>query len=107
MPKNAAPATPVAEPLTLPQTLLAPARVDVAYDGGLAPAEGGTAPYAYAITGGALPEGWTLGAADDATAVKGDGHAEGSFPFEVTVTDAAGAKAVREYTVRVDPDAAE
>lgn len=53
----------------------------------LFPASGGTLPYTFAITAGALPDGLTLDAA--AGAVTGTPTLAGAFPFSVTVTDAA------------------
>ncbi|MBF9221174.1 putative Ig domain-containing protein [Hymenobacter ruricola] len=47
---------------------------------------GGTAPYTYAITGGALPAGLTLSAAG---VLSGTPAASGSFTFMVTATDAS------------------
>lgn len=105
MAKITTPAAPVAEPLTLPATVLAPGVVGVAYDGSVSPAEGGTAPYAYAVSNGALPDGLPLGNDHEgAHGISGEPKAAGVFTFEVTATDATGAKVAREYALRVDPE---
>lgn len=60
-------------------------------------ASGGSAPYSFAITGGALPGGLTL-AADgglDGTPVAGD------FDFTVTATDALGFTGTRTYALEI------
>lgn len=59
---------------------------------------GGTAPYGYAITAGALPGGITL---DTAGLLSGTPNAAGSFSFNVSVTDANGFSATQAYTVTV------
>lgn len=70
--------------VTLPPTSLAGGQVGVAYNAALNPASGGTAPYSYAVTAGALPGGMTLSA--DGT-LSGTPTAFGSFGFSVTATD--------------------
>ncbi len=62
---------------------------------------GGTAPYVYAITAGALPAGVTLNPATGV--ISGTPTASGSFGFTVTVTDAAGRQASAGYTLQVAP----
>ncbi|MBW0370301.1 IPT/TIG domain-containing protein (plasmid) [Ensifer adhaerens] len=58
----------------------------------------GTAPYAYAVTSGALPAGLAL----DATGViGGTPTATGSFSFTVTATDAYGATGSASYSLAV------
>ncbi|MEG1280788.1 MAG: putative Ig domain-containing protein [Comamonas sp.] len=49
-------------------------------------ASGGTAPYSFAVTNGALPSGITL---TSAGLLSGTPTVYGSFPFEVTATDAS------------------
>jgi hypothetical protein len=62
-------------------------------------AGGGTAPLQFSVTAGSLPAGLTL---DPATGVlSGTPTAAGSFPFTVTVTDAAGATASQALTLNV------
>ncbi len=59
---------------------------------------GGTAPYSYAVTTGALPGGLTLSASG---ALSGTPTAAGGFAFTITATDALGFTGTREYTVQV------
>jgi uncharacterized protein YhjY with autotransporter beta-barrel domain len=59
---------------------------------------GGTAPYRYAVTTGALPAGLALA---DAGALTGTPTAAGDFTFTVTTTDALGFTGTRDYTVQV------
>ena len=68
-------------------------------------ASGGTAPYAYAVSSGALPAGLSLNAATGA--LSGTPTAAGSFTFSVQVTDSStgsGApfSASRSYTLSVN-----
>ena len=72
--------------VTLPPTSLAGGQVGVAYNAALNAASGGTAPYSYAVTAGALPGGMTLSA--DGT-LSGTPSAFGSFGFSVTATDSS------------------
>lgn len=73
--------------LTLPATSLAGATLGAAYSGAISPASGGTAPYAYAITAGALPGGLTLNATTGA--ITGTPSALGTFNFSITATDSS------------------
>lgn len=63
-------------------------------------ANGGTAPYGFAITAGALPAGMTL---NTAGVLSGTPTASGNFNFTVTATDSAGSPASgsRAYTLTV------
>ncbi|QSX80098.1 putative Ig domain-containing protein [Lysobacter solisilvae] len=61
-------------------------------------ASGGTAPYTFAVTAGALPVGLTL--ASDGT-LSGTPTAGGSFSFDVTATDALGFTGALAYTVNI------
>ncbi|MGA9508384.1 MAG: Ig domain-containing protein [Candidatus Sulfotelmatobacter sp.] len=61
--------------------------VGSAYSGSLA-VTGGTAPYAFSVASGQLPQGVQL--ADNTGAVSGTPTASGSFNFAVSVTDATG-----------------
>ncbi|QJD78771.1 putative Ig domain-containing protein [Spirosoma rhododendri] len=86
----------VVSPATLPD-----GTVGVAYAQALT-ASGGTAPYPYAITAGALPAGLTLSSAG---IISGTPTAGGSFTFQVTATDASEAPGpytgVRSYMVTI------
>ncbi|MGD9479659.1 cadherin-like beta sandwich domain-containing protein [Shinella sp. G-2] len=62
-------------------------------------AAGGTAPYSYAVTAGALPAGIVL---DPSTgALGGTPGASGDFSFTVTATDAASVTGSAAYTLKV------
>ncbi|HEX6099893.1 MAG TPA: ice-binding family protein [Thermoanaerobaculia bacterium] len=62
-------------------------------------ATGGTAPYTYAVTNGALPTGLTLNSATGSIA--GVPVQPGLFTFTIGATDAAGCTGAREYTVTI------
>ena len=72
--------------ITLPETTLPPAVFAQTYSVALTPATGGTAPYHYAVTAGALPAGVTLG---DTGVLAGDPRESGAYAFTVTVTDSS------------------
>jgi len=78
--------TVTAPTITLPATSLANANVGVVYSRSLNPAGGGTSPYTYAITAGALPAGLTLSSAG---ILSGTPTAGGVFNFAVTATDSS------------------
>ncbi|MBS9721441.1 putative Ig domain-containing protein [Tianweitania sp. BSSL-BM11] len=61
-------------------------------------AAGGTAPYTYAATSGALPAGVTL---TTAGTISGTPTSGGAFSFDVTATDANGNPGVQSYTFRI------
>ena len=63
-------------------------------------ASGGTAPYTFAVTAGALPSGLTLASNG---ALTGTPTADGAYTFSVTATDALGFTATRAYAVTVAP----
>lgn len=94
-------ATPV---LVLPPTTLPSAPFDSGYNVSLNPATGGTAPYRYAITAGALPSGLSLG---DSGIISGTSGGSGTFEFTVTATDSSvgdGPYSVsRAYTLVAEP----
>ncbi|WP_287595528.1 putative Ig domain-containing protein [Thermomonas sp.] len=62
-------------------------------------AAGGTAPYQYAVTAGALPAGITLSHAGQ---LSGSPSATGAFGFTVTATDALGFTGERAYSLTVE-----
>lgn len=94
-------ATPV---LALPPTALPAAAFDSGYQQTLNPATGGTAPYRYAVTAGALPPGLSLG---DSGIISGTSGGSGTFEFTVTATDSSvgdGPYSVsRAYTLVAEP----
>ncbi len=55
---------------------------------------GGTAPYTWAVTWGALPDGVTLGADGSLTGIA---SSEGGYQFGITVTDSTGLQASQSY----------
>src|SRR5262249_26614051 len=62
---------------------------------------GGTAPYTFAVTSGALPGGLSLSTAG---VISGTATTEGNFNFTITATDStAVCTGARAYTVRVCP----
>ncbi|WP_353098267.1 putative Ig domain-containing protein [Stenotrophomonas lactitubi] len=71
----------------LPATTLANGTQNAAYSTTLNPASGGTSPYSYAVTAGALPAGITLNTATGA--LTGTPTASGTFNFAVTATDSS------------------
>lgn len=89
--------------VTLPPTLLAGGQVGFAYNATLNPATDGTAPYSYAVTGGALPGGLTLSAGG---VLSGTPTAFGTFNFAVTATDSSTGSgpyaATQNYSVQIE-----
>ncbi len=89
--------------LTLAPSTLADATVGAAYSETVT-ASGGTAPYSYAVTAGALPAGVTLSAGGT---LSGTPTAGGTFAFTVTATDATAVgsggpySAARAYSLTV------
>ncbi|QWP75684.1 putative Ig domain-containing protein [Lysobacter sp. K5869] len=73
--------------VNLPATTLANGTQSVAYSATLNAANGGTAPYTYAVTAGALPPGIVLTASTGA--LSGTPTASGTFNFAVTATDSS------------------
>ncbi|PZQ18412.1 MAG: autotransporter outer membrane beta-barrel domain-containing protein [Rhodanobacter denitrificans] len=88
----------IVDALTLPATDLPDASAGAAYSATLNPAVGGTPPYTYALTGGALPAGLTLGG--DGT-IAGTPSEVGAFGFTVTVTDSVDGTASGDFTLTV------
>lgn len=73
--------------IALPATPLAGGTLAAAYSAAITPASGGTAPYSYAVTAGALPGGLTLNASTGA--ITGTPSALGTFNFSITATDSS------------------
>ena len=84
--------------LTIAPTSLANPAIGMAYSQAVT-ASGGTAPYAYAISAGALPAGLTLGAGTNV--IGGTPTAAGSFSFTVKATDANSFAGTQLYSVTV------
>ena len=82
-------------PLTIVTTDLPDATFATSYSE-LLQATGGTAPYAWSLTAGALPNGLTLASDGE---VSGSPTEQGSFTFTAEVTDADGTSAQRTYTL--------
>ena len=92
----------VTAPLTVTTSALPASTVGVPYTAGLA-AQGGTPPYTWSVTGGALPEGLTL---DPSTgAITGTPTAPGTSAFTVTVRDSSSPAltASAPFTVATSP----
>lgn len=84
---------------TITLATLGDGQVGAAYSGSAA-ASGGTAPYGYAVTSGALPAGLVLGTASGI--VSGTPTAAGTFSFAITATDESvggSYTGTRNYTV--------
>ena len=73
--------------VVLPATPLAGGSLSTAYSAAITQASGGTAPYLYAVTAGALPGGLTLNAATGA--ITGIPTTLGTFNFSITATDSS------------------
>ncbi|KAG1467524.1 hypothetical protein G6F57_012974 [Rhizopus arrhizus] len=63
-------------------------------------AAGGTAPYRYVLSAGALPDGVTL---EPAGGLAGTPTAAGAFAFTITATDALGFSGSHDYVVQIAP----
>ena len=86
--------------LILPAATLPDAQAGVSYSSAIAPATGGTAPIAYAITGGHLPNGLNFNTTSGA--ITGTPTEVGTaFSFTVTATDSANNTAQQTYTLNV------
>ncbi len=84
--------------LTLISTALQNGQVNQPYSGNLS-ATGGTAPYSYSVTGGALPQGLVLGANG---LVSGTPTLAGSYQVTFRVQDAAGNSAQSTITIVIN-----
>ncbi|WP_425612697.1 putative Ig domain-containing protein [Xanthomonas vesicatoria] len=88
--------------LLLPASTLPAGTAGQAYSAAITPATGGTAPYSYALTAGALPSGIVLDAATGG--LSGTPTSSGTFNFTLTATDSTpspAAQASRSYAVTI------
>ncbi|MDV2450049.1 putative Ig domain-containing protein [Xanthomonas hortorum] len=88
--------------LTLPASTLPAGTAGQAYAATIAPATGGTAPYSYALSAGALPTGVVLDASTGG--LSGTPTLSGTFNFTVTATDSTPSPAVQasqNYSVTI------
>lgn len=92
-------APPPCPPITLAPTLLPDGTVGAMYSQQVT-ASGGTAPYVFAISSGALPTGLTLSASG---LISGTPTTTGVFPFTVEATDDNGCLGARDYTITIVP----
>lgn len=84
--------------ITLSPTTLPPARAQTLYSQSVT-ASGGTAPYAYTVSAGALPNGLTLNPATGL--ISGTPLQGGIFNFTIQATDANGCIGANPYTLTV------
>ena len=73
--------------IALPATSLSGGTLGTAYSAAITPASGGTSPYSYAVTAGALPGGLTLNTTTGG--ITGTPSALGTFNFSITATDSS------------------
>jgi uncharacterized protein (TIGR03437 family) len=86
-------------PLSVPGSALGSGTVQISYSDSVT-AVGGTPPYSWAITGGAVPPGVNLAATG---AVTGTPTLAGSFSFTAQVSDSAKAVASGSFTIVIAP----
>jgi hypothetical protein len=84
--------------ITITPTTLPAAAIAVAYSQSVT-ASGGTAPYTYSVTTGALPAGLTLSTAG---AITGTPTAGGSFSFTITAKDSGNFTGTQNYSLTVN-----
>lgn len=89
-------------PLVIDPTSLPNGTRGVAYNQTIT-ATGGTAPYSFAVTAGALPGGLNLDA--DTGVISGTPDTLNTFNFTITATNGAGRSGSRAYTLVVAPSA--
>lgn len=82
-------------PITLAPASLPNATIGTPYNQTIT-ASGGTSPYSYAVTAGALPAGLSLSSSGSLT---GTSVSTGAFNFSVTATDANGCTGVKAYSI--------
>jgi|GEM_PF-5693638 len=87
--------------LTIAPANLATGRAGVAFSSVSFTATGGTAPYTYALTSGALPAGMTFASG----ALAGTPTATGTYSFTITATDANGRTGNHGYSLVIHPPA--
>ncbi|WDK83183.1 putative Ig domain-containing protein [Xanthomonas campestris pv. campestris] len=88
--------------LVLPASSLPAGTAGQAYSASITPATGGTAPYSYALTAGALPTGVVVDVATGG--LSGTPTVAGTFNFTLTVSDSTpspAAQASRSYTLTI------
>ena len=76
---------PTTSPITISPSTMPSGTVAIAYSGATLSATGGTAPYSFAVSSGALPPGLTL----SGNTVSGTPTTQGTFSFAITATDSA------------------
>ncbi|MEW6365850.1 MAG: putative Ig domain-containing protein [Acidobacteriota bacterium] len=84
-------------PIAVLPGILSDGKAGVPYNHQLS-ASGGTAPYAFALSSGAMPAGLVL---DPNGALTGTPTTAGVFAFVITATDAAGCRGSQAYTVTI------
>jgi hypothetical protein len=87
---------PAAAPLTITTASLPAGSVSLAYSATLA-VTGGTAPYNWTVTSGALPQGLNLTASTGL--ISGTSSQTGSYSFGIGVTDSLGNQATQGYSI--------
>jgi hypothetical protein len=90
----------ITPPVSITTTSLPNGTVGSAYSATVAPT-GGTPPYKFSISAGALPTGLSLGDADGR--ITGTPSEARSFPFTVRVDDSVGGNATKDLSITVAP----
>lgn len=89
---------PAPSPLSIATSALSGAQVNAAYSASIT-AQGGTAPYAWSLSAGSLPNGLTLDPSSGVIA--GSVSQAGAFSFTAEVTDASAHTATQQLTLNV------
>ncbi|PWK85924.1 outer membrane autotransporter protein [Fulvimonas soli] len=84
----------VLSPSTMPSGTVA-----IAYPATTLSASGGTGPYTFAVSSGALPPGLTLGG----DTISGTPTTQGSYSFSITATDSTSATGTASYSIVIGP----